>query len=432
MFRKKASLKNDLTNESKQDNNDFILLQEKLKKQENCSAEVLIQANELLQFMTRLDYVKEMIMDANEQTKMVEGVAASSQEMSATTEDISSFVQKSYNTNNESISGAQTNLNKIDITFKLIEENMDKTAQVKATMELVTQETEKIFEMVSVINAVADQTNLLALNAAIEAARAGEHGKGFAVVADEIRKLSESSTKQVISIQATVNSLNSKIKKTAESLDEVVNSFNTSKKSIDEATTGIRGIGSSMETVGASFSEISANIEEQTAASQEISSSLMIINERSVKLKNESNKTGKAFFDISQHLDSLRLKIFKEMDCIDNNTLIELSISDHLMWKWRVYNMILGYLQMDTNNVASHHECRLGKWIDSLSSTETNVLKLISQLEKPHSMLHEQARKAIDLYNKGNLAEAEKLLSEMERTSQKVVELLGELKMLLV
>lgn len=377
--------------------------------------------NALLQNITSLDYIKQMILDVNMQSEMIESIAASGQEMAATTEEISTYVQSSYNKSVQSSTDSGHSLHKIDDTFNVIEKNVTAMTDVKSLMDEVQSETKKINEMVNVINAVAEQTNLLALNASIEAARAGEQGRGFSVVADEIKKLSENTRFQVGNIQNTVQALTMKIAQASKSLDVVVGDFTNSKSEMDEATQSIKMIGKSTLDITNCFMDINASVEEQTAASQEIASNLSIINEKNTVIKEETHKTGKAFFDISKTINEIRLELFSAIDKHDTKTIINLSMTDHMMWKWNVYNMILGFVRIDVKNATSHHECRLGKWIDSFETTSENAKRIIKEIEAPHKLLHEQAKHAIEAYEKHQIDVAERYLKEMERSSEQVV-----------
>ena len=403
-------------------------LEKKLNRKEECNVELLIRINELLRLMTQQDYVMDMIVDIREQGEMVGNVAASSEELSSATEDISNFVQESNNATQDGIEVSKSSANQINESFEKIEATMEKTNEVRKIMDLVNKEAKRIDDMVEIIENVADRTNLLALNASIEAARAGEHGRGFSVVADEIKKLAESTKEQVEFIRNVVFSLTTEISRTSKALDEAAVSFENSKSYIDSAVESINGINGVLETIGNSFTEISANIEEQTAATEEMAGNLMVINEKTGNLRENTLKTGDAFYKISKMLDEVRIKAYEEADCINHEAQIQVCISDHLMWRWRVYNMLLGYEQFDERSVGTHHECRLGKWVDSQVITDPRVKELILKLEEPHARLHDLAKEAIRAYNKGDRSGAEKALEAMDSTSEEVVKILNQLK----
>ncbi|WP_300752170.1 methyl-accepting chemotaxis protein [Janthinobacterium sp.] len=94
---------------------------------------------------------------------------------------------------------------------KVSEQGGKAVAEVVQTMGLIHASSNKIVDIIGVIDSIAFQTNILALNAAVEAARAGEQGRGFAVVATEVRSLAQRSSAAAREIKVLIDDSVSKV-----------------------------------------------------------------------------------------------------------------------------------------------------------------------------------------------------------------------------
>lgn len=129
---------------------------------------------------------------------------------------------------------------------------------------------QKIGEIIRVIDDIAEQTNLLALNAAIEAARAGEHGKGFAVVADEVRKLAERSgkaTKEIADLITTIQFLTSGA---VAGMEQGTGEVEQGVSLALDAGNALKEIIQTVEETYMQINNISAAVEEISASSEEV------------------------------------------------------------------------------------------------------------------------------------------------------------------
>ena len=129
-------------------------------------------------------------------------------------------------------------------------------AQVVGTMQSINASSNKIVDIISVIDGIAFQTNILALNAAVEAARAGEQGRGFAVVASEVRNLAQRSASAAKEIKTLIGA----------SVEQV----NAGSMLVAQAGSTMNDIVDSVQRVSDIITEITAASSEQSVGIDEI------------------------------------------------------------------------------------------------------------------------------------------------------------------
>ncbi|WP_283132523.1 methyl-accepting chemotaxis protein [Enterovibrio norvegicus] len=123
-------------------------------------------------------------------------------------------------------------------------------------MDQISGASNKISDIIGVIDEIAFQTNLLALNAAVEAARAGEQGRGFAVVAGEVRNLAQRSAEAAKQIKELIRDTNKKVEDGAEL---VIESGDT-----------LQEIVNMVEEVGIKMAEISEAAQDQSSGIEQV------------------------------------------------------------------------------------------------------------------------------------------------------------------
>ncbi|MBE0529422.1 MAG: CZB domain-containing protein [Rhodospirillales bacterium] len=371
--------------------------------------------------MTAVSFVTGDMREIDERTH---GISAATAEMVTTINHISEAGAASAVLASETEAGVHAGMASVEAATAEMDSISHSVEQVAAKVGTLATASRQIGDILEAIEAIAKQTNLLALNATIEAARAGQAGKGFAIVASEVKSLAQQTAQATDDIRDQISSIRAV-------MDEITQSMSVTGEAVEKGQVAIADVGTKMDTVNHAIDSVNARINEtasaaaeQTTAMEEISRAIHDIAAMTERGRNQAEQAIDAVAEAEKVIGDQ----FADLEKLNlRHAVLYRAQSDHFLWKKHLAEILVGRSDKTAASLSSHHECRLGKWYDSIKDPLYTQHPAFAKLQAPHQRVHQHGRKAADLFLAGHRTEALAEFKEVEKASAEVVHLLREM-----
>jgi len=218
---------------------------------------------------------------AQQASANVQTVASATEELASSIKEIAHQVERSQTVSNRAGEEAGTT-----------------TTQIRALSDNVN----KIGEIVNLINDIAAQTNLLALNATIEAARAGDAGKGFAVVANDVKGLANQTARATSEIASQIQAVQESTKAAVHAIDSI-------SSVIGEMTEISSAVAAAVEQQSSATGEIARNVEQAASGTEEVTTSIVAVEQAARETGAAAGEIKNSATDLSKQAEFLRHEV---------------------------------------------------------------------------------------------------------------------------
>ncbi len=311
--------------------------------------------------------------------------------------------------------------------------NLKTSDQTSAYVKELSQASENIGQVVSLINEITAQTKLLALNATIEAARAGEAGRGFSIVASEVKELAGQTANATETISGRIREIQGITKNVVRMIQDIaqqnqeLNQINTSiaaaveEQSVTTADIArtIAGTAQGSQLVSRDVKEmtdslqqeISTNIREASVGVSEVSASIQQVN-AGVR-KNATAIVGNVAFsrELAQLASELR-EGFNKFNLGSHKFNISMIKAAHITWRLHLEAMLHQGKNLSLAEIPDHTQCDLGKWLATPEAQELKKIPEYPEMVHHHEQVHILAYRIAELHHDGQEKEAHLMLEE--------------------
>ncbi|MFB2660936.1 methyl-accepting chemotaxis protein [Shewanella mangrovisoli] len=239
---------------------------------------------------------RQLISHNNETDQVVTAIT----EMSATASEVAQNTTQVAEATHAATGDVANAQRCVDASLEEISALMAQINNAASNIQSLSEQSQKINSVLSVIGGIAEQTNLLALNAAIEAARAGEQGRGFAVVADEVRNLASRTQSSTLEINEMLSELHKLVSLAVKTMEESQQSCIRSVDSSRAISESLGSVTSAVTAINDMSTQIATAATEQSSVTEEINRNVFAIQEIVNELLHSSEEAASVSQTVSQ------------------------------------------------------------------------------------------------------------------------------------
>ena len=243
---------------------------------------------------------------AARQCSMTDTVFSASGQATLAIQEVSQSAGLIAESTSANLDKAQVSLGELLDIVRKVQSVSDKLATFNGTVQQLSERSDSIRTIASLIKEIADQTNLLALNAAIEAARAGEAGRGFAVVADEVRGLADRVNQATQEISLNVDGMIKLVKDTQRENQGINADMGTTRSVVERSSAQFRDMVETFERTTGQLMQITSSMNQLGITNSQVHDSVTQIHDLSGDVSRHMDESSKSTISLSKATESVQ------------------------------------------------------------------------------------------------------------------------------